>query len=486
MTTNELRVIKHKCETSLLFFTRYFFKKRYGYKFVVNDHHIKIAEKLEAVARGEILRLVINMPPRYGKTEIAVICYIAWCIANNASSKFIHLSYSDDLVLDNSSQIKELIQCDEFQELWPIELKADSQSKKKWYTTQRGGVYATSAGGAVTGFGAGSTNEKEFAGAIVIDDPLKPDDADSDTQRQRVNKRLNTTIKSRVNSRSTPIILIMQRIHDEDASGFVLDGGTGEEWEHLSIPALNSDGSALWPWKHTVDELRQIEKADRYVFSGQYMQQPVPDDGIYFERDKFRWYDVEPKHLTYYGASDYAVTEDGGDFTEHGVFGVCPDGNIYIVDWWSGQTKSDKWIESQLDLIQFYRPGLWAGETGPIKKAVEPWLTKRMRERRAYTTLEWLSHAKNNKEANARSFQALVENGRVYLPTNKEFSTELIAQLTRFPAGKYDDKVDVCSLFGRMIAEVWSKRPPEKTKRVSHDRWDNAFNREDEDSWKTA
>ena len=284
------------CETDFLFFVRYFFKKRFGYNFIVNSHHKVIADTLTRVVNGEITRLVINMPPRYGKTEMAVICFIAWCIAKNKSSKFIHLSYSDDLALDNSAQVKEIIQSEEFTDLWDIELKKDSKSNKKWYTDTRGGVYATAAGGAVTGFGAGSTDDSEgFGGAIIIDDPLKVDDADSDKQRDRVNNRLNTTIKSRVNSRKTPIILIMQRIHDEDASGFVLDGGTNEHWEHLNISAETENGEALWPWKHTFEELQVMRKADKYTYSGQYLQQPIPDDGIYFTKDSFNWYDKKQR-----------------------------------------------------------------------------------------------------------------------------------------------------------------------------------------------
>lgn len=409
---------------------------------------------------------------------------MAWAIARNPESKFIHLSYSDDLVNDNSSRIKEIVESEQFQAFWGVKLKSDTKAKKKWYTESGGGVYATASGGAITGFGAGNTSSKGFSGAVVIDDPLKPDDADSETLRSRINKRLNSTIKSRLNSRDTPIIIIMQRVHDDDMSGFVLGGGTGEEWEHLKIPA-RKDGKALWPHKHNEAELEIMEKADRYVFSGQYMQDPIPDEGIYFTKDKFNWYDNLPAHLNYYGASDYAVTEGGGDYTEHGIFGVSPNGDIYIVDWWSGQTKSDEWIESQLDLASIYKPLEWIGETGPIKSAVEPWLTKRMRERRVYVVLEWLSHAKNNKEANARSFQAIVEAGRVYLPSNKPWATELLSQLSRFPLAKYDDKVDVCSLFGRRISDVWATAPQDQINKKH--KLDSYFpDEDDDDTWLTA
>ena len=483
MNTNELRVAKYKCEHDLLFFTRYFFKKRYGSKFIVNKHHKSIVSALHKIVNGEIKRLIINMPPRYGKTELAVINFIAWSIANNPKSKFIHLSYSDDLALDNSAFVKELITSDEYQQFWPHFLKSDSTAKKKWYTQDGGGVYATSAGGAVTGFGAGSTGSDIFEGAIIIDDPLKVDDADSDTKRSLVNKRMNTTIKSRLNSRNTPIIVIMQRIHDDDMTGFLLGGGTGEDWHLLKIPVKDEVGEPLWPHKHTKEELKILE-SDRYTFSGQYMQEPIPDEGVYFTKDSFRWYENLPAHLNYYGASDYAVTEGGGDYTEHGIFGVCPDGNIYIADWWSGQTKADLWIESQIDLIQAYRPLKYAGETGPIKAAVEPWLTKRMRERRVYTVLVWLSHARNSKEANARSFQALVEAGRIYLPKDKPWAIDLLLQLIRFPMGRYDDKVDVCSLVGRMIADIWASTPSKDESQAKHDSY--WYEESEEDTWLTV
>ena len=126
-------------------------------------------------------------------------------------SKFIHLSYSDSLALDNSSQTKEYIQSDAYQSLWSMTLKKDAQSKSKWFNEYGGGMYATASGGAITGFGAGLSESDGFGGAIIIDDPLKPDDALSEIKRGSVNDRYNNTIRSRVNSRDTPIIVIMPK-----------------------------------------------------------------------------------------------------------------------------------------------------------------------------------------------------------------------------------------------------------------------------------
>ena len=200
---------------------------------------------------------------------------MARCIARNPRAKFIHLSYSDDLALDNSSQCRETVTSKDYQDFWPVKIKADADSKKKWYTEQGGGVYATAAGGTVTGFGAGSladvgiaddddfggwfagadeddpVNDSLFYGAIIIDDPIKVEDAESEKERARVNKQLNSTIKSRRNSRNTPMIIIMQRLHEDDMAGFVLDGGMEEEFIILTFRPVISKHTKVFGQRST-------------------------------------------------------------------------------------------------------------------------------------------------------------------------------------------------------------------------------------------
>ena len=460
--------LRHKLESDYRFFVRYFFYIVNGFQFQWSEHHDEIVEALMRVVRGEKTLLVINIPPRYGKTELVVILFVCWVFAQNGRAQFIHLSFSQALVNDNSSRIRELIKTPEFQSLWGTQFKQDTDAKGLWKTQAGGGFLAAPTKGTVTGFGAGvPVPTGKFDGAILVDDPLKPNDADSDTKREEVNRLLDNTVRSRRNHRTTPIVMVMQRLHDHDPAAYILEGEEGDHVEHLCMPALRSDGSALWPDKHSAEELRAMsaDPRQKWTFTSQYQQQPVPEGGDFFVRDSARWYDELPKHLNFYGASDYAVTQDGGDWTEHGVFGIDPDDNIYIAAWWSGQTKADEWIETQLDLVDRFKPLKWGGETGPIKSAVEPWLTRRQRERRSYVALEWLNHSANNKEANARSFQALWEAGRIYLPKGEPWAASLLEQLTRFPKGRYDDKVDVCSIFARMISQIWAaNRPKEQPK----------------------
>jgi len=285
MNIKELKVIKQKCLNDFLFFTRYIFKKRFNKPFIVSQHHQTISDALMRVYNGETKRLIINIAPRYGKTELAVKNFIAYSLANNPSAKFIHLSYADDLALDNSEAIREIVKSAEYQELFNVEIKSNTDSKKKWHTTKDGGVYATSAGGQVTGFGAGSIESSgKFDGAIIIDDPIKPDDADSDRVRDYINNKFDSTIKNRVNSRDTPIIIIMQRLHESDLCGYVL-GNDDREWEVVKMPCIyeiEGQEMALWPQKHSLEELYNLRKSNEIVFDRQYMQNPKPLKGLMY------------------------------------------------------------------------------------------------------------------------------------------------------------------------------------------------------------
>jgi len=236
-------------------------------------------------------------------------------------------------------------------------------------------------------------------------------------------------------------------------------------------PALTDWAS--WCMPTTVNPHIDAAEVERYraelpemVFRQEYMAEFVVfGAGDYFRRDWFRRYEVRPEYLRVYGASDYAVTDGGGDYTEHGVFGVCPEGNLYLLDWWSGQTAADVWIETQLDLVDKWRPECWIGEAGPIRRAVEPFLVRRMRERRSLCRLEWLASV-TDKASRARAFQAMASSGMIYMPTHAAWPDRLLTQCVTFPVGVNDDMIDTCSLIGRYIDQMRGARipPPEPTK----------------------
>lgn len=321
-----------------MLFTRYFFKDQYRRKFVVGKHHRLIADALMRVLNGESKRLIINIAPRYGKTEVAVKNFIAMGFAVNPAAKFIHLSYSENLALDNSETVRDIVASPEFTRIFGATIKKGHTSKAEWDTEQGGGMYATSTLGQITGFGAGLVEDEEdelrddavhaFGGAIVIDDPIKPEDALSDLVRETVNRRFETTIRNRVNSRHTPIIIIMQRLHEHDLCGYLKEL-EGDDWEVLSIPCVNEEGEPLWPFKHTIEELRKIEEANSFVYETQYLQNPTPLEGLMYH--EFKTYEVMPR-AAWMKRMNYTDTADtGADFLCSICYVATPDAN-YITD----------------------------------------------------------------------------------------------------------------------------------------------------------
>ena len=290
-----------RCKEDGLYFNRYFFKKRFGTKMIVSGHHHVIQNALDRTMLPPshpdfISRLIINVPPGYTKTELASIGYMARGLLINPMARFLHLSYSDKLVLLNSGISREIVNNDSFQEMARISIKNDTNSKKIWHTSANGGVTATASGGQVTGFRAGHMSATEFTGALSIDDPVKPDEAYSETVREGVNNSYGETIASRVALENVPIILIMQRIHWSDLSGFLLRGGSGEKWHHLNLPVIIDKSEAypseythglpiphnlpdgwLWPFKHN-DNHEAALRSHRRKFAAQYMQKPIKRD----------------------------------------------------------------------------------------------------------------------------------------------------------------------------------------------------------------
>lgn len=440
----EKDVLREALESSLLLFAMYMYKENHNRNFVPAHHLEIIANTLERVYNGEIKRLIINMPPRYGKTELAIKMFIGWCLARKPSSKFLHLSYSDSLALDNSSQTKEYINSEPYQNLWSMNLKKDAQSKSKWFNDDGGGVYATSSGGAITGFGAGSTTLGGFGGAIIIDDPLKPDDAFSDVKRTSVNERYNNTIRSRVNSRDTPIILIMQRLHEDDLSGYLLDGGSGEEWEHLCLPALSEDNKPLWEQKHTFKELESIRQANQYTFSGQYQQRPAPDEGGEWKKDWFEIINIKDVPLTnlkWELIIDGAYTKNtANDPTGYQV--GAKHKNDYII-----LSSVDKYLElpELLKDIPKYIEALPV-KIGLIRiepKASGKSLKQMIKSSTNYNVTEIKSDFVNNsKIENVRATSNYIEGGRVKI-IKGSWNQHFLDQVGTFPNAKHDEHIDL-------------------------------------------
>ena len=332
-----IEAIREMVLSSFENFIKYFQVEYYGYKPNLYDYQLQIVDSLEDVIRGKTTRLIINVPPRYRKTQISVKDFIAYGLAlSGGKAKYIHVSYAQKLALDNSEAIRDFISSEPFQKLFPeVQIKKDSNAKEKWYTTTGGGVYATSSGGQVTGFGAGASPEDydedgeefetvydeffqgldplKFGGALVIDDPNKADDGDSPVALAKVNNRFDTTISNRVNSRYTPIINIQQRVHKNDLSGkLIKDGG----WTLLKLSAINPEtGKALCEAIHTLAELQKIQSTNTVVFDSQYQQDPKEAEGLMYPKINKVNADREIlKDAEFIFSTTDANMTDGGDY----------------------------------------------------------------------------------------------------------------------------------------------------------------------------
>lgn len=414
--------------------------------YIAAPHHELIAAKLEAVARGEIKRLMICMPPRHGKSELASRRFPAWLFGLDPERQVIAASYNSDLANDFGREVRNIVASDEYGNLFDARLAEDSQAANRWHTDKGGMYVAAGVGTAITGRGAD---------ILLIDDPFKDrKEADSEIRRADVWAWYTSTAYTRLMPGGA-IVVINTRWHDDDLSGRLLaeQEAGGDKWEVISLPAISETG-ALWPEWYPLERLEQIRSVlPARDWNSLYQQNPIPDDGDYFKSAWFGEYEQLPDKLSLYGASDYAVTDGDGDYTEHGIAGVDFSKNIYVVDWWRGQTTSDVWIDKKCDLIGLHKPLCWFGESGVIRRSIEPFMMARMTQRNAFCRIEWLP-SMADKPARARSIQALASMGKVFLPKNAPWKAELLSQLLRFPAGKYDDGVDVMSLFGRGLEHI--------------------------------
>lgn len=467
-TLREVRAAKAR--RSLLSFTEYT-----NPAYQVAPHHRLIAERLEALERGDIDRLMIFMPPRHGKSELASVRFPAWYLGRNPANQIITASYAHKLAAKFGRQVRNLIATREYQQIFPGLTLAEDSTAKDLFNTSSGGVYmATGVDGSVTGSGGD---------LVSIDDPVKgQQEADSETIQETAWDWYRSDLYTRLMP-GARIVVTQTRWNEGDLAGRILESEgrveDGGQWHVLDLPAINAAGKALWPEWYPLPALERIKEAiGPRAFSALYQQQPQPDEGTFFKRDWFKEWDKLPD-LRYYGTSDYAVTDGGGDYTVHRVWGIDASGAIYRVDGWRGQSTSDVWIERKLDLIAKYKPLAWFGEGGVIQKAIEPMLKRRMQERKVWCRLEWMSSV-HDKPTRARSFQAMAASGRVYMERGADLSEYLV-----FPAGKHDDEVDTASMIGRAIDQAHPAIVSAQPKAKPRDRW-NKRRDDDEISWKVA
>ncbi len=453
MTTQERFAAAQMARVDLYFFARWMFLQRRGYTWQRASHHRKICDALMRVFRGDCKRLIINIPPRYSKTELAVVMFIAWALGHVPDAEFIHTSYSSTLAANNSASVRSLLQHEAYQEIFAGTTLA-GEARAHWTTTAGGVMYATGAGGTITGFGAGK-HRPGFGGAIIIDDPHKADEARSEVIRNGVIDWFQNTLESRKNSPETPIVLIMQRLHEKDLAGWLLAGGNGEPWEHLCLSAWQDDGTPLWPEKHSAADLVRMETAAPYTFAGQYRQRPAPLEGGIFKPGNMQIVGAVPAgKIEWCRAWDLASVDQSGDFTAGAKLGKLDDGRFIVAGMEREQLGPDD--RDSLMRSTAARDGRSVRisipqDPGQAGKTQVLALTRMLAGHQVKSSPET-----GDKVTRAEPLASQVNVGNVLL-LRGEWNDALIEEMRLFPNGAFDDQIDALS---RAFAELLGVSDP--------------------------
>ncbi len=300
---------------SLLEFTKFFLKYITQRDYVVSrpvcreSHQVIICRELTKLLRLETpsQRLIINVPPGHGKS-LHVSMWIAWCYTHYPDCNFLYISYSHDLASKHTAFIKQIMNSEIYRYLFGIHIKQDSRAKDHFVTSAGGTVAAFGAQGSITGRDSGLPGLNRFSGACIIDDPIKPDAAHSEAIRGTVISNYDETIRQRLRGPNVPILFIGQRLHEDDLAAHLLSGKDTRPWDSVILKAIDDAGNALCEDVITKTELLSLQEKSPYVYSSQYMQEPLPAGGALFKPQWFLEFNEDPEILLTFITADTAET----------------------------------------------------------------------------------------------------------------------------------------------------------------------------------
>jgi len=430
-------------------------------EFIEGSHHKIINKKFNDLAEGKIKRLIINMPPRHTKSEFASYLLPAWMIGKNPKLKIIQATHTADLAIDFGRKTKNLVDQENYRELFPTRLQEDSQAAGKWKTEQGGEYFAAGVGGAITGRGAN---------LLIIDDPHKEQDIRGDGKSFEKAMNWYTAGPRQRLQPGGSIVIVMTRWSTKDVTGQLLKAQSEEgsdQWEVVELPALLPDGKPVWPEYWTSEELLKTKASIPVTnWNAQYMQQPTGDEGALIKREWWKdWTAKHPPPLDYIIQSyDTAFTKgtksDYSAITTWGVFETEEDGqNIILLD-----AFKDRYEFPELRRVAYQQYLDWKPDMVIIEaKASGLPLTHELRQM-DIPVINFTPSRGNDKHVRVNSVAPLFESGKIWAPMHEHFAQEVIEECASFPFGEHDDYVDSTTQAIMRIRQGGMVRHPEDYK----------------------
>jgi predicted phage terminase large subunit-like protein len=404
--------------------------------FEVAEHHRIIIEKLEAVERGEIKRLMIFMPPRHGKSLLATQLFPAWYLGRRPDRGIITSSYSQDLADDFGRRVRNFLDEPLHRATFPkCKLSEDSRAANRFGTTAGGTYFSVGVGAAITGRGAH---------LMLIDDPIKgAEEARSETVRRSLKEWYSSVARTRLQPGGA-IVIIQTRWHEDDLAGWLLNEHGGEGWDVLSLPAIaemdepfRKEGAALWPERFPVSELELIRReSGGAVWASLYQQRPAAAEGAIFKRDHWRYYDQLPEMKRVILSVDTAFkTGTENDYSVIATWGEGQTG-FYLLSLWRDRVEFPRLKQTLVSIAEQWKPRNVLIEDAASGQSL-------IQELRDSTSLP-VKPIKVDRDKTARAYAVtpLCEAGRVYLPQSAPWLMQFLDEHSNFPNSRFDDTVD--------------------------------------------
>jgi len=406
--------------------------------FVEGSHHKKIADQFNRLARGDINRLIINMPPRHTKSEFASFLLPAWMIGKNPKLKIIQTTHTAELAVRFGRKAKTLIDSEDYQKIFQTRLREDSQAAGRWETEQGGEYFAAGVGGAITGRGAD---------LLIIDDPHSEQDAMNPEALERAYEWYTSGPRQRLQP-GGKIVVVMTRWSVKDLTAQLIKSSAeakADQWELIEFPAILPTNQAVWPEYWKLSELESV-KASLSVqkWNAQWMQNPTAEEGSIIKREWWRVWDkpyIPPlDHViqSYDTAFLKKETADYSAITTWGVFRLNEDSepNLILLDAYKERLEFPELKRKALEQYSYWNP-----ETVIIEaKASGLPLTYELRKM-GIPVVNFTPSKGNDKHARVNAVAPLFESGQIWAPDQK-FAEEVVEECAAFPYGDNDDLVD--------------------------------------------